>query len=94
MAAERPIVYAGDGLAVQRLDEIGCAFSVAPGDAAAIAAAISTLVDDPARAAAMGGAGRRFVETCLCREDAMSALVPEIFGLVERSGRERTAVAA
>lgn len=82
MAAGRPIVYAGEGLAVERLQEIGCACTAAPGDAASIAAAISTLVGDPVRAAEMGDAGRRFVESRASREEAMSGLVPEIFELV------------
>lgn len=94
MAAARPIVYAGEGLAVERLDGIGCAFCVAPGDADAIAAAVSVLVSDRERASAMGSAGRRFVEARVSREDAMSALVPEIVGLVSPEARERTAVAA
>jgi glycosyltransferase involved in cell wall biosynthesis len=94
MAAGRPIVYAGEGLAVEELQQIGCAFAVDPGDADAIAAAIQILVDDASRRLKMGLAGRAFVEGHLSRQEEMSALVPEILRLLGSRARRRTVVAA
>lgn len=91
MAAGRPIVYAGDGLAAETVRRIGCGVTVPPGDAAAVAAAIRSLLQEPADARAQGLAGRRFAERQPSREDAMAALMPELRRLVHKP---RTAVAA
>jgi glycosyltransferase involved in cell wall biosynthesis len=62
MAAERPVVLAVDGEARDVLERSGGGVAVAPGDADALAAAIHDLAADPSRRAAMGTAGRTFVE--------------------------------
>lgn len=64
MAAARPIVASIDpDTAVPRLlAEADGGIAVPPDDADALVAAIRELVDDPARAAAMGRRGRRWVE--------------------------------
>jgi colanic acid biosynthesis glycosyl transferase WcaI len=53
LAAGRPVVASVDD---------GTELAVAPDDPAAFGDAVLSLVDDPARAAAMGASGRRFVE--------------------------------
>ena len=58
LASGRPVVATaepGTGL----YDEVnGCGICTAPGDAQALADAVAALIDDPARAAALGAAGR------------------------------------
>ena len=63
LAAGRPIVASIDpGTAIPRLlEDVGAGLAVAPDDPDAFTAAIAELVADPARAAAMGAAGRRWV---------------------------------
>jgi colanic acid biosynthesis glycosyl transferase WcaI len=63
MAAGRPIVAAVDAdCEVTRLiDRAGCGIVVAPEDAAAFVDAVGALVDDPARAQALGAAARTHV---------------------------------
>ncbi len=68
MAASRPIVYAGRGLAVEFLDRAGCAVVVPPGDAAAIAQAVRELAREPERRLELGRIGRSFVERSERRE--------------------------
>ena len=59
LASGRPVVATaapGTGL----YDEVeGCGINTPPGDAAALASAIAALIDDPARAAALGSEGTR-----------------------------------
>lgn len=64
MAAARPVLAAIDaGTAVPTiLEASGGGLSVAPDDADAFVVGLRTLLDDPARAAAMGLAGRTWVE--------------------------------
>lgn len=64
LAAGRPLVASVDpGTEVARLVErAGCGWAVAPEDQRAFVEALRTLLADPGRAAAMGMAGRRFVE--------------------------------
>jgi glycosyltransferase involved in cell wall biosynthesis len=63
MACARPIVLGIDGVARQLVTETTRSGIFAPpGDAAAIAAAIRRLADDPTEGAAMGERGRRWVE--------------------------------
>jgi glycosyltransferase involved in cell wall biosynthesis len=86
MAAGRPIVYGGDGLAAEAISDIGCGVSVCPGDADAICAAISGLLGDPVGAAAMAARGRRFVEDRPRRREAMlAAVTPQLEALVALS---------
>jgi colanic acid biosynthesis glycosyl transferase WcaI len=64
LAAGRPLVASVDpGTEVARVTErADCGLAVPPEDPAAFCAAIAELVDEPARRADMGAAGRRFVE--------------------------------
>jgi colanic acid biosynthesis glycosyl transferase WcaI len=64
LAAGRPVLAAIDaGTAIPRLlAESGAGVSVAPDDVAEFTAAVAGLVADPERRAAMGAAGRRWVE--------------------------------
>ncbi len=64
MAAARPVVAAIDAdTAVPRiLAEADAGVTVPPDDSRALAAALRALVDDPARAGAMGARGRGWVE--------------------------------
>jgi glycosyltransferase involved in cell wall biosynthesis len=83
MAASRPIVYAGTGLAVEFLREAGCALTVPPGDAAAIAEAVAQLAADPERRRELGARGRAFVERSERREQSAERLVAAIDALLE-----------
>jgi colanic acid biosynthesis glycosyl transferase WcaI len=64
LAAGRPVVASVDeGTEVARVvEEAEAGIAVPPDDPDAFTAAVAALVDDPARAAAMGRAGRAFVE--------------------------------
>jgi colanic acid biosynthesis glycosyl transferase WcaI len=85
MAASRPIVYAGTGLAVEFLRETGCALSVPPGDGAAIAAAVGELAGDPELRRRLGRSGRAFVERSERREQSAERLLVAIDELLEAS---------
>jgi glycosyltransferase involved in cell wall biosynthesis len=84
MAAGRPIVYAGDGLAAETIRRVGCGLTTEPDDPIAIGAAIAKLLRDPSGARRLGSAGRRFVEAQPSREDRMAELLPELDRLVSR----------
>jgi colanic acid biosynthesis glycosyl transferase WcaI len=64
-AAGRPVLFVGDrdGEIARLIGACGCGITVSTGDAAALAGAIRTLRDDPARAATMGNAVRHLLET-------------------------------
>ncbi|MCU0259989.1 MAG: glycosyltransferase family 4 protein [Ilumatobacteraceae bacterium] len=64
LAAGRPIVAAIDpGTEIPRLlERSGAGLAVPPDDPEAFVTAVGALVDDPARAAAMGRSGRAYVE--------------------------------
>jgi colanic acid biosynthesis glycosyl transferase WcaI len=64
LAAGRPVVASVDeGTEVARVvEKAGAGLAVPPDDPEAFAAALTALLDDPARARAMGAAGRTFVE--------------------------------
>jgi colanic acid biosynthesis glycosyl transferase WcaI len=85
MAASRPIVYAGAGLAVELLRDAGSAIAVAPGDATAIASAVRELAQDPARRRQLGSSGRSFVERTERREQSAERLAAAVDELVTRS---------
>jgi glycosyltransferase involved in cell wall biosynthesis len=85
MAASRPIVYAGTGLAVEFLRDPGCALTVPPGDGAAIATAVGELARDPERRLELGRSGRAFVERSERREQSAERLVAALDELLERS---------
>jgi colanic acid biosynthesis glycosyl transferase WcaI len=64
LAAGRPVVASVDeGTEVARVvEKAGAGLAVPPDDPEAFSAALTTLLDDPARGRAMGAAGRAFVE--------------------------------
>jgi colanic acid biosynthesis glycosyl transferase WcaI len=64
LAAGRPVVASVDeGTEVARVvEKAGAGVAVPPDDPTAFTAALAALLDDPARARAMGAAGRGFVE--------------------------------
>jgi glycosyltransferase involved in cell wall biosynthesis len=62
MAAARPIVLAVEGEAKRLLERAGAGVPVAPGDAAALAAAVERLADDRELRRRLGAAGSLFVE--------------------------------
>ncbi|HYZ97793.1 MAG TPA: glycosyltransferase family 4 protein [Acidimicrobiales bacterium] len=64
LAAGRPVLASVDpGTEVARVvDKAGAGVSVPPDDPTAFTAALTALLDDPARARALGAAGRSFVE--------------------------------
>jgi colanic acid biosynthesis glycosyl transferase WcaI len=75
LAAARPIVASVDedsdtAIAIR---EGRCGLVTRPGDPAALAAAVTALLDDPARRAAMGRAGRAFFDTTYARDGALAA---------------------
>jgi colanic acid biosynthesis glycosyl transferase WcaI len=85
MAASRPVVYAGTGLALEVLAESGCAVTVPPGDPAAIAAAVCELAADAERRRRLGRAGRAFVERSERREQSAERFAAAIDDVLERS---------
>jgi len=58
LAAGLPVISTAPGQAARLLADGGCGIAVPPGDAAGLAAALTSLVEDPARRAAMGAAAR------------------------------------
>ena len=58
LAAGRPVISTAPGQAARLLAEGGCGSAGPPGDAAGLAAALTSLVEDPARRAMMGAAAR------------------------------------
>lgn len=64
MALARPVIVTRTGALPGEIDveQAGCGLFVPPNDPAALAAAIQYIAADPARAAAMGQAGRRLCE--------------------------------
>jgi glycosyltransferase involved in cell wall biosynthesis len=58
LAAGRPVISTAPGQAARLLAEGGCGIAVPPGDAAGLAAALTSLVEDPGRRAVMGAAAR------------------------------------
>ncbi|HET7137535.1 MAG TPA: glycosyltransferase family 4 protein [Gaiellaceae bacterium] len=80
MAAGRPLVYAGEGTAAELVRAAGAGVVVEPGDAAAIAAAITSLgVEERLR---LGRAARAFAEASPTRVDHMRRLT-ELLGMLE-----------
>jgi glycosyltransferase involved in cell wall biosynthesis len=71
MAVGKPFVYGGKGVAVELLDEIGCAETIPPDDPDALVRVLRSLLESPARMKSLGASGRAYVEQNLSREDAM-----------------------
>jgi glycosyltransferase involved in cell wall biosynthesis len=65
MALGRPVIVTRTGAITGELDveKEGCGLAVSPNDPDALARAMQTIAEDPARAAAMGQAGRRLCST-------------------------------
>ena len=59
MALGLPAIVAAAGEPQRLVEQSGCGVAVPPEDGPALAAAIRGIMDDPARAAAMGRAGRQ-----------------------------------
>lgn len=62
IACGTPVIYGGYGEGASLVAGNGCGVAVPPEDPSALAAAVRTLADDPAAAAAMGAAGRKLAE--------------------------------
>ena len=62
MATGKPVVYAGNDEGAALVRQTGCGVTVPHGDAKGLADAMRSLVADPGQAAAMGAAGRRWIE--------------------------------
>jgi glycosyltransferase involved in cell wall biosynthesis len=62
MASGKPVLYSGQGEGARLIERAGSGVVVRPGDSAALAAAIESLLQDRSRAAALGAAGRQYVE--------------------------------
>jgi glycosyltransferase involved in cell wall biosynthesis len=69
MAAGRPVVLAIDGVIRKVVEDAGAGLAVPPGNPRALAEAVRTLADDPARARDMGRRGRMCVEGDFNRKD-------------------------
>lgn len=80
MATGRPLVYAGRGVAIEFLKEIGCALTVPPEDSEAIAAAIRKLLRDSALMQILGNRGKEFVRKNYHRDKLMEGLARELKG--------------
>lgn len=62
MASGRPVVYSGDDEGSRLVAAAGAGVVTPPGDGAALAGAVRSLLADPARAERLGAAGRSWVE--------------------------------
>jgi glycosyltransferase involved in cell wall biosynthesis len=78
MAAGRPVILAIDGVIRQVVEAAQGGFFTPPGDAAAMAEAISHLADDPSQARQMGLNARAYVEAHFDRP-ALARQLAEIF---------------
>ena len=87
LAAGRPVIASVDpGTAIDKLiSSAGAGLSVPPEDAEAFTAAVVALVDDPARRAAMGRAGRRRVEGGMS-PTAVAVAYERLFTCLQRGG--------
>lgn len=75
MATGRPIVYAGRGVAVDLLSQIGCAITVPPENPEAISGAISALLRNPEQSHALGSRGKSCVQSSFHRDKLLEELV-------------------
>jgi glycosyltransferase involved in cell wall biosynthesis len=86
MASGRPVVLAIDGVIRKVVEEAGAGLAVPPGDPGALADAIQTLADDPARAEEMGRRGRLCVERDFNRQmqaQQMEKVLVDLLGRAE-----------
>jgi colanic acid biosynthesis glycosyl transferase WcaI len=84
MAAGKPVVYAGKGLAARFVEQTGCGVVAAPEDPEAIADAVRALLRDRDRAASLGRNGRAAVERMAETSDGRGGLIPGLEELLER----------
>jgi glycosyltransferase involved in cell wall biosynthesis len=92
MACKVPVVSTRAGALPEVIGRDGtCGLLVEPGSGAALAEAIEALLDDPARRAAMGEAGRRRVERQFTWRRAAERTVDVYHELLERDLLERAA---
>lgn len=88
LASGRPVIATADaGTGLAREVE-GCGIATAPGDAAAFAAAIVALVDDPERARRLAAAGRARALSRWCRTPIIDRLEREMIALASRVDRD------
>lgn len=74
MAAGRPIIYAGKGIAADLLRQLGCAVTVPPEDPEALSAAVAQLLRDPGKMRLLGLNGRTRVQSDFHRDKLMEEL--------------------
>jgi glycosyltransferase involved in cell wall biosynthesis len=84
MAAGRPVVLAIPGVIREVVESAGAGIAVPPGEAAALAAALRSLADDPQAGRAMGQQGRRCVEAHFDRPVVASRLARVMENMVNR----------
>jgi glycosyltransferase involved in cell wall biosynthesis len=84
MAAGRPVVLAIDGVIREVVEKAGCGIFAEPGNAAALAKAVSRLADDPRKSRAMGLAGRKYLEANFSRDRISEDLVMLLEEMVKR----------
>ena len=83
MAAGRPVVLAIDGVIRDVVEAAGCGIFAEPGDASALADAISQLAANPVQSQEMGLAGRRYIEEHFDRAELaeqLSKILEEMVG--------------
>lgn len=78
MASGKPFVYAGEGLAVRFLEDIGAARLAQPENPEDLMNAIAWVLNNPAEAIKMGQQGRAYVDQFLIREELMERYTEEI----------------
>jgi glycosyltransferase involved in cell wall biosynthesis len=83
MAAGRPVVLAIDGVVRKVVEDANCGIFAPPGDAAALAAAIRTMADEPELSRRMGLSGRRYLEAHFSREEIAHRLLEILEAVVK-----------
>lgn len=86
MAAGRPVVLAIDGVVRQVVEAARAGLAVPPGDASALAGAISALADNPQMAQTMGESGRAYVAAHFDR----TALADQLTSILQRLTTSQT----
>jgi glycosyltransferase involved in cell wall biosynthesis len=92
LACEKPVVGALSGESARILNDSGGGIVVPPGDADATADAILSLYADPARRAAMGAVGRRYVDQHYSRSAWAMRLEKKMKAVYWTGPRDRRAV--
>ncbi len=84
MAAGRPVVLAIDGVIREVVEAAGCGLFVEPGNAVALAEAISKLAGDRKKSRAMGLKGRKYLEEHFGREKIAGKLIDVLEGMTKK----------